>query len=76
MNNPQPQMNVDLSQTVAEVCEECGNDTFITAFKLRKLSSLLSPTGQKTMIPIQIFSCIKCGHINKEFLPNTDNDAL
>ena len=28
MNNEQPQMNIDFSQTTAEVCEECGNDTF------------------------------------------------
>ena len=69
-------MNVDFSQTTAEICEECKNDTFTPAFKLRKLSALLSPTGQKTMVPLQMFSCAKCGHINKEFLPDIDNDAL
>ena len=29
MNNPTPQMNIDFSQTTAEVCEKCGNDTFV-----------------------------------------------
>ena len=24
-NNQQPQMNIDFSQTTAEVCDECGN---------------------------------------------------
>ena len=70
MNNPQqPQMNIDFSQTTAEVCEKYGNDTFVQVFQMRKLSALLSPTGQETMIPIQVFACAKCGHINKGFLP-------
>ena len=69
MNNKQPQMNVDFSQTTAEVCESCENNTFVQAFQMRKLSALLSPTGQETMIPIQVYACAKCGHINKGFLP-------
>tara|TARA_B110000967_G_scaffold141855_1_gene145035 strand:+ start:221 stop:439 length:219 start_codon:yes stop_codon:yes gene_type:complete len=70
MNNPQqPQMNVDMSQTTAEVCESCENETFIQVFKMRRLSALLSPAGQESMIPIQVFACAKCGHINKGFLP-------
>ena len=70
MNNPQqPQMNVDFSQTTAETCESCENDTFVQVFQMRKLSALLSPTGQETMIPIQVFACDECGHINKGFLP-------
>ena len=70
MNNPQqPQMNVDMSQTTAEVCESCENETFIQVYQMRKLSALLSPTGEPAMIPIQVFACAKCGHINKGFLP-------
>jgi len=70
MNNPQqPQMNIDFSQTTAETCESCENDTFVQVFKMRKLSALLSPTGQESMIPIQIFACAKCGHVNKGFQP-------
>ena len=68
-NNKQPQMNVDLSQTTAEVCEKCENDTFQQVYQMRKLSALLSPTGTEAMIPIQIFDCAKCGHINTGFLP-------
>ena len=76
-NNQQPQMNIDFSQTTAEVCEKCGNDTFVSAIKLRKLSALLSPAGQETIIPVQIFACMKCNHVNKGFLPKElDNDTL
>ena len=70
MNNPQqPQMNIDFSQTTAETCESCGNDTFTQVYQMRTLSALLSPTGEEAKIPIQIFACAKCGHINKGFLP-------
>ena len=71
MNNQQPQMNIDFSQTTPEVCEECENDIFTQVYQMRKLSALLSPTGQETMIPIQVFACAKCGYINKGFLPKT-----
>ena len=67
-NKQQPQMNVDLSQTTAEVCEKCENDTFQQVYQMRKLSALLSPTGTEAMIPIQMFACAKCGHINPGFL--------
>ena len=70
MNNPQqPQMNIDFSQTTPEVCESCKNDTFQQVYQMRKLSALLSPSGQESMVPIQVFACAKCGHINKGFLP-------
>ena len=77
MNNPQqPQMNIDFSQTTAEVCEKCENDTFQQVYRMRKLSALLSPTGQEAMIPIQVFACVKCNHINKGFLPKEEDDTV
>ena len=69
MNREQPGLNVDFSQTTEECCESCGNDTFTQVYRMRKLSALLSPTGKPTMIPIQMFACKECGHINPEFLP-------
>ena len=71
-NMNQQQINIDLNQTTEEVCEKCGNNTFVQVYQMRKLSALLSPTGQETMIPIQVFACAKCGHINKGFLPKED----
>ena len=65
-------MNIDLSQTTAISCESCKNDTFIPAFKMRQLSALLSPHGKETMIPMQVFSCAKCGYINSTYLPKED----
>ena len=72
MNREQPGLNVDFSQTTAEICEKCDNDTFVQVFKMRKLSALLSPAGKETIIPINVFACNKCGHINDDFLPKED----
>ena len=72
MNREQPGLNIDFSQTTAEVCGKCENETFVQVYQMRKLSALLSPTGKPTMIPIQVFACAKCGHINPEFLPKEE----
>ena len=69
MNREQPGLNVDFSQITEECCESCGNNTFVQVYQMRKLSALLSPTGTEAMIPVQVFACAKCGHINKGFLP-------
>ena len=37
MNREQPGLNVDFSQTTAEVCEACGNETFVQVYQMRKL---------------------------------------
>ena len=69
MNNPQQQQfKVDITQTTAEICEKCENNTFIQVYQLRKLSALLSPTGEETKIPIQMFACSKCNHVNMMYL--------
>ena len=67
MNREQPGLNLDLSQTTTVCCEKCGHDVFVPAFKMRKMSALLSPHGKETMIPMQVFACAKCGHINDDF---------
>lgn len=60
---------VNLNQTDEIKCDECGSNAFSPAFLLRKVSALLSPTGKDTVIPIQVFACNSCGHINEEFKP-------
>tara|TARA_Y100000361_G_scaffold40712_1_gene34869 strand:+ start:523 stop:744 length:222 start_codon:yes stop_codon:yes gene_type:complete len=48
-------------------CEACGNPTFKQTLLIRKMSALVAPNGQETIIPMQVFACDKCGHVNKEF---------
>ena len=49
-------------------CEECGCKGFKQTLMLKKLSALVSPNGQESMVPVGVFACEKCSHINKEFL--------
>jgi hypothetical protein len=57
-------------------CELCSCTTFHTVFKIKKLSALLSPDGKPGYMPVQLFACLSCNHINREFLPEgyDDND--
>jgi hypothetical protein len=62
-------INVGLDQTNEIKCDECESTVFHPAFLLRKVSPLVSPSGKEAVIPIQVFACDSCGHINEEFMP-------
>ncbi len=71
---PKQQVQVDLKEAETIKCNECGNYLFITSFVLKRLSALVSPTGQEAMIPIQVYSCGNCGHVPKMFLDGSGLD--
>ena len=66
---PMPSSGINYSQTEAIKCEECGGQVFQPALLLRKVSALVAPTGKETIAPVQVFSCIACGHVNKDMYP-------
>ena len=70
MNN---KLNIDLNNVDNFTCEECAGDTFSPSFVIKQLSALMSPSGKETLIPLQIFKCDKCGHINELFLKGLTN---
>ena len=59
--------NVDLTHATTLECEECKCKGFKQTLMLKKLSPLISPNGQEAMVPVAVFACEKCSHINKEF---------
>jgi uncharacterized Zn finger protein len=63
------QLNISLDKTTATSCDECGNEVFQEGVLLRKASRFLTGTSQDALIPIPVFACMKCGHVNKEFQP-------
>lgn len=63
------QANIDINQTKPVTCDDCGSPYFEQALVIRKASGLLTGTGQPGYVPIPIFTCKKCGHVNEEFLP-------
>jgi uncharacterized Zn finger protein len=64
------QVNIDLNQASDIECSNCGSKFFHEVTFFKKISALLSPTGQEGIIPIPTYACLECGNINKEFLPS------
>ena len=71
MNNQRPQLNVNINPDLVEdvKCEKCEGVAFISCYIMR-VPALVSPTGKEMMMPVETFSCLACGHINKEFVPD------
>lgn len=69
MNNPTANLNISIDQTTAVKCENCESEFFVNTLMMRKVSGLLTGTGHPSYIPIPVFACLKCNHVNSEFLP-------
>ena len=70
MNQNQTQnVNIDITKTLPIVCEneECGNDMFMSVMKFRRVPKLMVGATTDQIIPMQVFICAACGHLNKEF---------
>ena len=65
---PGQQVKVDISKADTIKCEYCGNYLFIQSTILKKLSALVSPTGQEALIPVDVYSCGNCGRVPKDML--------
>ena len=63
----QMEEQIDFSKTTEICCEACGGKTFKQTLLMRRMSALASPSGNEMIIPMAVFACEKCGHVNKEF---------
>ena len=69
---PKQQVQVDLEKAETMTCLECNNKIFIQGYVIKKISAIMSPTGQEVIAPVQVFNCGNCG----EILPLGDTDEL
>ena len=69
MEQEQLQLNIDLNKTQEITCEKCNHNVFQEGLMLRKASKFLTGTTQDALIPLPVFSCSACGHVNETFLP-------
>jgi uncharacterized Zn finger protein len=69
-----PKLNLAINETLPVECEKCGHNFFEEALHIRKISGLLTGTGQTSYMPIPVFACKACGHVNTEFLPRELKD--
>ena len=54
LKKPQAQVEVDIRDAETIKCNDCNNYLFITSFVLKRLSAIVSPTGQEALIPVQV----------------------
>ncbi len=69
---PQQKVQVDLQEAETMTCLECNNKIFIQGYVIKKISAIMSPTGEEVIAPVQVFNCGNCG----EILPLADIDEL
>ena len=58
---PQQQVKIDLSDADTMRCQKCENSIFIQGYVIKKISAILSPTGEEVIAPVQVFNCGNCG---------------
>ena len=71
---PQQQVQVDLKKADTMKCEDCGNYLFIQANVIKRISPIMSPTGQEAMVPVQVYSCGNCGKVAEGMLEGSGID--
>ena len=70
----QQQVQVDLRDAETIKCEDCNNYLWIQSFVLKRLSALVSPSGQEALVPIQVYSCGNCGKVADGMLDGSGVD--
>lgn len=73
MNQRNPLSREIIEAATDTSCEKCQNLHFAPVFLIKKVSALISPTGQELNLPVQTFACTKCNHVNEEFLPKPNS---
>jgi len=71
IKKPQANVQVDLREAETIKCDDCGNYLFITSHILKRLSAIVSPTGEEALIPVQVYSCGDCGKVPSKLLEGT-----
>ena len=71
IKKPPKQLNIEDTESLK--CDACGNYTFIKSYFIRRVSPLMSPTGQEAMIPIEVFACGNCGKVPDKMIPSNDS---
>ena len=60
---PKAQVKVDLTDAETMTCGKCDNKIFIQGYVVKRISAIVSPTGEEVLAPIQVFNCGNCGEL-------------
>lgn len=62
------QQEIDLDKAETMKCDECDSSLFVISYVIKKISAIISPIGEESLVPIQVYTCKSCGEIPKIFL--------
>jgi len=68
MNDISTQPTVDLEKAETMKCEQCLSSLFSISYIIKKISAIMSPTGQEILAPIQVYTCKGCDKVPDVFL--------
>lgn len=54
---------VDINQTTAVNCVQCGGEFFKQSTLLRRVPGNLTDNGQEQVVPVQLLRCEVCGRV-------------
>jgi len=75
MQQQQPQSNLkaDINLKIDELedvkCDKCQNIEFDSVVRFKRVSPLYTNNGKPAFVPVEIFVCSKCGHLNDDMDP-------
>jgi hypothetical protein len=67
MQQNNQQINIDLSNAEDVPCRHCENLYFSPIVMLKKLSAILSPTGEEIIFPVNAIQCNNCKEVETPF---------
>lgn len=61
-----------LSQSQVEnaknlACEKCNSEVMKQVYVIKVISGLLTGDGKDTLVPVPVFACNSCSHVNSMF---------
>jgi len=56
------QMRQQVMAAPDATCAQCGGAYFENVYKVKRISALVSPNGQETIVPVQTLRCLACGN--------------
>lgn len=63
-----PKVNItpDMMRSFKTLTCDCGNQLFTPGVVIKKISAIVSPSGQEELYPMEVLICTECGKVPNE----------
>jgi len=61
-----PKITADMMKSFKTLTCDCGGMLFESGMVLKKISPLVSPSGQEELYPLEVLICVACKKVPKE----------